>query len=609
MANPFADRADVAVALHAFIAGLMGLDSAEARPTPGGERSYRTVPDSGALEILYPLRALNGSAAFRRPPDHHLSVRLNVRTSDTARVKAGLAELTTRVRAFIGGLDRQRHSSRSAVDEHGQQNGAFIGFGPTFFRDRASGASRWSGIVEPKQLTFLELRGDAEQGLDPRRSQADLIVMLESSSYTLLVDGYDHLLHHVAGADWLELVDVHQGATRGDARNHLGFYDGVRNPSLVSNPSASAVALVEPPDEPPVLRSGSYVVFRKYSLDLGAWSALPVGEQEARIGQRRATGQDVAPLPPGSHVANASATGAPPILRRGIGYLEVSQSGEADSGLLFIAFQAKPAEFVRLHDTFLIAPPSGAADRLLAGGVARPLTSDLYFVPDYIGWGYVGQQLFEPERFERLFEAGHITEDGRFEEAMAIYRDLGRAYPDFLPTFSNMSDLAPDLDAFIDADRTADEALGIDANEYLALGGKAWAKYLTGEYEAATNYARQAIESTPEDLMRAFPYHTLGASLVELGRPGDAEVALRRAAERVNVEPLICYSLGNSLDAQRRDAEAAKIYARTLEVVEFRLRNGQVTTRDRRSLFNMRFIRYQSPRNQQTLATVRRLLS
>ena len=109
--------------------------------------------------------------------------------------------------------------------------------------------------------------------------------------------------------------------------------------------------------------------------------------------------------------------------------------------------------------------------------------------------------------------------------------------------------------------------------------------------------------------MRAFPYHTLGASLIELGRAAEAEVALRRAAIRVNVEPIICYSLGNSLDAQGRAAEADRIYARTLEVVEFRLRSGQVSTRDRRSLFNMRFIRYRSPKNQQTLATVRERLS
>ena len=140
-------------------------------------------------------------------------------------------------------------------------------------------------------------------------------------------------------------------------------------------------------------------------------------------------------------MANASDVAAPPILRRGIGYLEVSKTGQVDSGLLFVAFQNSPAEFVRLHDRFLIDPPAGSADGLLTGGVTRPLTADVYFVPDFIGWGYAGQQFFEPERFEGLFEGARLGEIGRFQEAMAIYRETGRQYPDFLPAFSNLSDL------------------------------------------------------------------------------------------------------------------------------------------------------------------------
>jgi tetratricopeptide (TPR) repeat protein len=94
--------------------------------------------------------------------------------------------------------------------------------------------------------------------------------------------------------------------------------------------------------------------------------------------------------------------------------------------------------------------------------------------------------------------------------------------------------------------------------------GEGLGEDLLGEYETATNYARQAIEATAEDVMRAYLYHSLGVSLIELGRAAEAEVALRRAAIRVNVEPLMFYSLGNSLEAQGRAAEADRIYARTL---------------------------------------------
>ncbi|MBV9773062.1 MAG: Dyp-type peroxidase [Gemmatimonadetes bacterium] len=593
-------------AVEAFLAGLVEGDlEPAAYPT---DPAYRTRGEDGPLEVTYPLRTLNGDTIARPIPDHMVVVRANVTTPSMERLQTGLRELTVVVEDFLAGMDRKRHSSRDPDDHRGWNTGAVIGFGPTFFRDRETGEPRFPFPLVPKQLDFLRLEGDDRFGVDPVSTQADLVIAFESQSYTLAMSGYDHVVEYVRRTEWLDLVDVVQGVTRGDGRNHLGFYDGVRNPTLDSTPSLYDVTMVRPPDEAPALESGSYMVHRRYSFDLERWAAA-ADEQEEIVGIHKESGADRVPMARGSHVGKAVLPNAPHILRRGVNYAEIRDDQSLDTGLLFISFQRSPEQFVTLYDHFLYGTDRGPPDRLLTGGMVRPSTADLYFVPDYIGWGYAGHVFFEPDAFARLYQGGAQARGGAFTEALATYRGIVRDHPHFLPAYTNISDLAPDEGLIEETEARADQALALDPDHFLGLNVKAWACYLHGDYPRATQFARRAIEASYVDSFRAFPYHTLGASLIELGRFAEAEAALRRSAIRVNVEPLICYSLGNSLDAQGRDAEAEKIYARTLEVVEYRLRYGQVSARDRRNLFHMRYVRYRSPRSRSVFEAVRRLVS
>jgi tetratricopeptide (TPR) repeat protein len=286
----------------------------------------------------------------------------------------------------------------------------------------------------------------------------------------------------------------------------------------------------------------------------------------------------------------------------------VQQDLSVEQGLLFISFQKSPQQFVDLHDAMIRGDIQGVPDRLLTGGAVKPLSAEIYFVPDYLEWGYVGQVFFEPDPFERLFAGAKKANNGEFDAAIEQYRNLVRDFPTFLPGITNVADLAPDLEALDFADHYSRLASESEPNHVLTLSVRAWTEYLKGRYFDAAHYARRAIELTYNDYLRGYPYHSLGASLLEAGRYAEGEEALRRSLYRVAGEPLIAFSLGNCLDAQNRHDEADAAYSLCLSIIAWRMQKGQVSGRDRRNLFHMKDIRYRSPRNQRVFARARLML-
>jgi len=142
------------------------------------------------------------------------------------------------------------------------------------------------------------------------------------------------------------------------ARNPLGFHDGI----IVPPTDAELTEHVWIPAGP--LADGAICVVRRLRLDVAAFQAEPLAEQEAIIGRRR---HDGAPLsggqqtdevdllakspegsyltPAGSHAraAHPSFTGSHLMLRRGYAF----DDGDSDSGLLFICFQRDLRTFVQ----------------------------------------------------------------------------------------------------------------------------------------------------------------------------------------------------------------------------------------------------------------------
>jgi len=155
-------------------------------------------------------------------------------------------------------------------------------------------------------------------------------------------------------------------------RNLFGQVDGTVNPQPGTDDFAEVVWLGAEPGTPAWLDGGSAVVVRRIAMDLRVWGGLDERTKEQSIGRRLADGAPLtggtefsAPdyeavdangflvIPPTSHMRLAHAQApAERILRRPYNYDDgVSASGEADAGLVFVAYMADPlAQFVPIQE-------------------------------------------------------------------------------------------------------------------------------------------------------------------------------------------------------------------------------------------------------------------
>lgn len=178
-------------------------------------------------------------------------------------------------------------------------------------------------------------------------------------------------------------------------RNLLGFVDGIAVPTTKEEFAAS----VWIPDGPAA--GGTILVVRRMEVDVAAFRSLSVGEQEAAIGRRRASGAPLSGgrigddvdlqaksadgryrIPADAHArrAHPRPAGVPLMLRR-------SYSMEEPLGLLFISMQAELSTFTRTLERMSEADALLAFARTTASGSFlvlpgfdrdRPLGSSLF---------------------------------------------------------------------------------------------------------------------------------------------------------------------------------------------------------------------------------------
>jgi dye decolorizing peroxidase/deferrochelatase/peroxidase EfeB len=203
---------------------------------------------------------------------------------------------------------------------------ATLGVGPALLRRL--------GRPLPEGLT--DLPAFDRDALDPGLCGGDLLVQLCADDV--------HVLHQTAAAltrlagtrpRWRQAG--FRQSVRGTPRNLLAFKDGTENPP------ADDVWLAHGP-----FAGGTCMVVRRVALDVPAFTAMPVPEQEAAIGRSLASGAplgarletdpaDLALLPASAHlrVCHHSHDGGARMLRRGYSY---AGDRPGDEGLLFIAF-------------------------------------------------------------------------------------------------------------------------------------------------------------------------------------------------------------------------------------------------------------------------------
>jgi len=184
-------------------------------------------------------------------------------------------------------------------------------------------------------------------------------------------------------AGWLE-----RDAPAATPRDAFGFRDGTN--TLRRGRDLDRHVWIDRGDRTGMI-GGTYLVVREIELDVAAFAAQPLAEQERAVGRRRESGAppggrrefDPAPLeafPEGSHVRLASprTNRVPPMLRR---------SYSIDGGLLFLAFMRDPVrQFVSIQQRLARHDPLTR--------FARHTGSAVFAIPPGAPpGGFIGEQL------------------------------------------------------------------------------------------------------------------------------------------------------------------------------------------------------------------------
>ena len=140
----------------------------------------------------------------------------------------------------------------------------------------------------------------------------------------------------------------------------MGFKDGTRNLRVDDDASMDRFVWVGAEEPQAWFRGGTYVVARRIRMLIEAWDRDSLGDQEAVIGRRKASGAPLSgtkefdppdlarwpAIPANAHIrlAAPSTNGGVRILRRGYAYTDGidPRTGLLDAGLFFICFQRDP---------------------------------------------------------------------------------------------------------------------------------------------------------------------------------------------------------------------------------------------------------------------------
>jgi len=196
-------------------------------------------------------------------------------------------------------------------------------------------------------------------------------------------------------------------ATQGTPRNLLGFKDGTNNILAEDDAELERHVWIPSGSKPAWLAGGTYLVVRKIEMLVEAWDREPLSSQQSILGRAKGNGAPLsggdeftAPdfaakaggkdaIDPASHVrlAHPSNNGGVRILRRGYNYVSgVHPDRRIDAGLLFIAYQRSPSQFIALQRAL-------ATDKL--NDYISHIGSAVFAVPPGASeGGFVGEALF-----------------------------------------------------------------------------------------------------------------------------------------------------------------------------------------------------------------------
>ncbi len=232
-----------------------------------------------------------------------------------------------------------------------------VGFGPSLFDSRF-------GLGHKRPAALIDLPSFAGDMLDPRRSNGDISIQACADNQMVAEHAIRDLAKLARGLAKLRWVQAGFNnpptAPSGTGRNLFGFKDGTANLDAADHERMRHNVWVANHDGPGWMVGGTYQVYRRVQLHLGAWDVSPLDEQQDVFGRFKNSGAPYggahefdqvvsSNLPEHSHVRLANprsgdASERERILRRGFSFVDGLIPGTADfnSGLTFIAYQRDP---------------------------------------------------------------------------------------------------------------------------------------------------------------------------------------------------------------------------------------------------------------------------
>jgi len=272
-----------------------------------------------------------------------------------------------------------------------------VGLGPGVFDKRFGLAGRRPKLLEP-------LPALPSDDLSPALTGGDLCLQACADDPQVAYHAIRDLARMgrgVVDTKWTVMGFGRASAGKGQStpRNLMGFKDGTRN--LKEPEDIDRHVWLHEGDDVDWMTGGTYQVLRKIRMNIETWDADRISDQQTIFGRHKESGApltkkdefdtpDFAKIDPTSHIALAAPENnhGIKILRRGFNYTDgITDVGQLDAGLFFIAFMNDPENFVKLQRKL------GGSD--LLNEYISHIGSGLFAVPPAPSPGsYIGEALF-----------------------------------------------------------------------------------------------------------------------------------------------------------------------------------------------------------------------